>query len=983
MLPERLQARIRHQLSLPVPDLEARGLATELAELAQRARERLEQCAALIRLGNEQAALQAAESEPSLPELCAWVSFSGSTEWARLCEKHGLPVAPAPDDAHVLAVELLYGRPIDENHPLYRDYRQAIRERDEARALAVLRSITSVNPGDGNAQAELNRLRAKFMRDSLAKVGELFARDDAGAAVQMIDRMEQLGTATLVGDPTWDDAMRRRAAWVQGQGRRRLDEHAARAAQARAADDWRGCADEIGAARTLERNAGVRAEGATAETLAGCESWAAEHVAAEAAENRARSEADALRSEWTALAAEAGRRESADLLRRINQWIERAELAADRVGAERLDEADALSRAVHQRVVRRHTLRTAAGVAALLTLVLAGHLTYQSLRAQSALGAAVDAVQTPLDAWDFDAADRALAAAEKLATTPELRAELDARSQPLRQRLRELRGEESALAAEAAFLAETRARGIEVANFAETQRRARGLAERLATVGQAAAARIQSKSGDLPELVAACETVKQGLREHIESLMRELAAAVGTGETIQDPAKAEEALARIRAALGAPGANIAVGNETGDRALALAERVGQRLAIERAREGSLRRLDAVGDLRAYLAALATLAADPAESPERKAAQLVTEAAPQLSQLPRNLLAPRLGAMWDAAATSDPGFLALNPEEAVLAARLTDDATLRSLRKYIIREHISPEPGVTETRTRESEYVAGKPTVETRRLKDYTETVYTAKVLRSSGDLVEVRWNLVSFSNGVVSGKEPTEGLPLPEVEYQGRFARFFSTTGGRLAESPLRTMERVRRESGSPMLRAYHLQELFRLAEVRPAVSGLAFSPSAQRDAAELRGITQNGLLPTEFAFSNDTALKAEIGKFLARGNVSYVAESQFLRALAGALRRGGMVFAGRAGPDGKPVWKTAPTPGSVIVGVDTEGRAAVLFECDSDGTPQTVSNPAPLSPLLRLSTTPAEAAVAAGQPPPSLAVPSAGWNSLLKGKDL
>ena len=41
MTPDRLQARIRAQLDLGSPDLETHVLATELAALAARARERL------------------------------------------------------------------------------------------------------------------------------------------------------------------------------------------------------------------------------------------------------------------------------------------------------------------------------------------------------------------------------------------------------------------------------------------------------------------------------------------------------------------------------------------------------------------------------------------------------------------------------------------------------------------------------------------------------------------------------------------------------------------------------------------------------------------------------------------------------------------------------------------------------------------------------------------------------------------------------
>ena len=115
---ERLIARIRGQLELGTPDLEARSLAGEYAALCQRARERLEQCATLARSGNEHAAFQSAESEPDLLGLCAALSFAESDRWHALCRERGLPAGFPLDGQHVLAVEGLYGREIGESHPL-------------------------------------------------------------------------------------------------------------------------------------------------------------------------------------------------------------------------------------------------------------------------------------------------------------------------------------------------------------------------------------------------------------------------------------------------------------------------------------------------------------------------------------------------------------------------------------------------------------------------------------------------------------------------------------------------------------------------------------------------------------------------------------------------------------------------------------------------------------------------------------------------
>ena len=105
------------------------------------------------------------------------------------------------------------------------------------------------------------------MRDALKSVTEYFTKKDTEAAVQLMTRMEQVGTAQLKGDREWEEALRLRALWIQLQSRSRISGHAQRANQAYSANDWRTCADEVGGARTSERNAGIKAEGAEAEIL--------------------------------------------------------------------------------------------------------------------------------------------------------------------------------------------------------------------------------------------------------------------------------------------------------------------------------------------------------------------------------------------------------------------------------------------------------------------------------------------------------------------------------------------------------------------------------------------------------------------------------------------------------------------------------------------------------------------------------------------
>jgi hypothetical protein len=370
MQAERLIARIRGQLELGTPDLEARSLAGEYAALCLRARERLEQCATLVRGGNEHAAFQAAEADPDLLGLCALLSFAESDRWHALCRERGLPAGFPLDGQHVLAVESLYGRVIGESHPLYRDYRDAIRRRDEDRALAVLRSIVRINPDDPNAQSELARLSAKFLRESLGRVGALFAEGRAAEAVELMQRMERFGANDLAGEPRWDDARARRAAWLRANAAEQAISLVAEAALARDGGHWEACASALGRTRALERDHHLNLSAELLAQMAELEAWAGELAATAEAEASLRSALESLLEEWHVLGQEAARGSSpAILIVRLSAWIERATPHAERLPEGLLREARALRQATRMRLNRRYLLLTSSWVVGLLLIV--------------------------------------------------------------------------------------------------------------------------------------------------------------------------------------------------------------------------------------------------------------------------------------------------------------------------------------------------------------------------------------------------------------------------------------------------------------------------------------------------------------------------------------------------------------------------------------------------------------------------------------
>ena len=181
----------------------------------------------------------------------------------------------------------------------------------------------------------------------------------------------------------------------------------------------------------------------------------------------------------------------------------------------------------------------------------------------------------------------------------------------------------------------------------------------------------------------------------------------------------------------------------------------------------------------------------------------------------------------------------------------------------------------------------------------------------------------------------------------------------------------------------FRSQELFRIAMTRPDAWGIIFSPTAQRDAEQLRRITQNSLRPYDFLFKEKWAdVQAELRAFLVSpGGAGYAEEARFWRATFAALRNRRLVFAGMVGRDGQPALRET-IKGSALYGLDGEGKATVLFRIGDDGEVKRVAEAAPLTPLLRYPGTVAEAAQSANIPK-GLLPPEGGWETLLQGRDL
>jgi hypothetical protein len=982
MQAERLIARIRGQLELGTPDLEARSLAGEYAALCLRARERLEQCATLVRSGNEHAAFQAAESDPDLLGLCALLSFAESDRWHALCRERGLPAGFPLDGQHVLAIEGLYGREIGESHPLYGDYRDAIRRREEDRALSVLRSIVRINPNDPNARSELARLSAKFLRESLGKVANFFEQSREEEAIELMNRMERFGANDLADEPRWDDALSRRVAWLRAKAAQQITTLVTEAAEARAGGHWEACAASLGRVRSLERDHQLNLLAELSIQVVELEAWAGELAAVAEAEASLRATLEGLNDEWATLQQEAARGSSpAILIVRLSSWLERAMPQAERLPEGILREVRALRQNTRARLNRRYMVMTSSWVASLL-LIIAGVVYWNILKTQEedSRGRFSEASRL-IELYDHPAALVALDEFERGSLSASDQAARKAQSLPLRQRLATQNADEQRLHLEALSLADRRKQGLTLGNVAETESRANKYLQDFNQVGGTLKTKLKAILPDPEALLSACRQMLDRTRNDVATQIAVLNKAMGD-DNVTDLTKAAEALEHLRLLL----KTLTDAKDRDlDSALAAADRAELRLSGERKTIAALRSLGKAADLAGYLAALSDTAANTAgeKSDLSSRASFVFTRAPTLQALPRSALAPRVGAMWDAATTADPSGI-FNPasltdvEQRGLRA-LSDTSLADSLRRYTL--NLYSIRGIATGRT---VFVIGDIVESKRNITEGIEFSQKAKELTREGVVLESTWSRREFNNGVRAGEEIATPTTISELDFIRQVSRFQEAKTGKLLEPLIRTMDRVRRsDSRYPELRAYQLQELYKLATTRPDAWGLLFSPSAQRDADQLRRITQNSLRPYDFLFKDKWAdLQLELRAFLTPpGGAGYAEEARFWRATFANLRNRKLIFAGWVGRDGKPELRET-IKGSALYGLDNEGKATVLFRVGDDGIVKRVAEAAPLTPLLRYPGTVAEAAEAAGIPK-GLLTPDGGWETLLQGRDL
>ena len=186
-------------------EMQTRSIAMEYYKRCQQAESQLEHCIALIKAGRDYPALQVAESSNLLESLNV-LMFPELEQWRNFCSAEKLPSPPPFDDSQIELLNSIYTKGVSQNHPLYRDYRRAMRLRKYEDALAIIKTISKINAYDAEARRECDRLRNRVTKKKLALL-ELALRDKNDDSVNEIFQELESEADLLADNYIWKDAV--------------------------------------------------------------------------------------------------------------------------------------------------------------------------------------------------------------------------------------------------------------------------------------------------------------------------------------------------------------------------------------------------------------------------------------------------------------------------------------------------------------------------------------------------------------------------------------------------------------------------------------------------------------------------------------------------------------------------------------------------------------------------------------------------------
>ena len=274
---DRLIRGLRETLKAPAIEVGAgtANLAEQYVENCNAVNQRLELCATMLDQGDEQQAIQLAETAPPVLDLLTLLSFGEAPAWQTYCQANRLPVAPSFDSRIVQRLNAVYAKGITVNHPLYRDYRAHIMKNRVDEAATALRSIVRLNPSDSNARQELERLEEKALQRDLEKLAKAVAAGDEHSAVALVDQLEEQRFAgnTRPQGTVWEQGLAIRREQLKRHAQAEARATLAQIAPLQTAGKWSAAGPMLAHIKALQAEHGFAFDAEEGRRLADFQAW--------------------------------------------------------------------------------------------------------------------------------------------------------------------------------------------------------------------------------------------------------------------------------------------------------------------------------------------------------------------------------------------------------------------------------------------------------------------------------------------------------------------------------------------------------------------------------------------------------------------------------------------------------------------------------------------------------------------------------------
>lgn len=180
----------------PATRIEAASYAGE-TRLAQ---VRLLDCIRLIEEGKTGEAVLLATRKPELVPLCHSLAKQDFEEWVQICETEQWPEPVFIDPAQVARVDLFLKQNLLDEAALTKALRQAIRAKDNASAIQVLRQLRVLQPGKQELRQDLSEFERTRLDVLKTEIPRVMAVGDESAVLQLAAELEDEWVVSIPTD---------------------------------------------------------------------------------------------------------------------------------------------------------------------------------------------------------------------------------------------------------------------------------------------------------------------------------------------------------------------------------------------------------------------------------------------------------------------------------------------------------------------------------------------------------------------------------------------------------------------------------------------------------------------------------------------------------------------------------------------------------------------------------------------------------------